>query len=192
MTAPAHWTPLALRTALVVLAALAALSCGLLAPPAAPAAAKRLVKPSALPAFPSCKSLLSYARRNARLTGGRTGVPTRAGVLQAQVLEGPVQADVVTAMPTAPAADSPSASPSPPARESAGAGAPEFSQTNVQEAGVDEPDIIKTDGRTVFTVADAKLHAVDVTATRRGSSARSASTARTAISCCCAATACSS
>ena len=91
MTASAHRTPsaLRLRTALVVLAALAALSCGLLAPPAAPAAAKRLVKPSALPAFPSCKSLLSYARRNARLTGGRTGVPTRAGVLQAQVLDEP-------------------------------------------------------------------------------------------------------
>ena len=67
-------------------------------------------------------------------------------------------------MPSAPSADSPSALPAPaPARESAGAGGPDFSQTNVQEAGVDEPDIIKTDGRTVFSVSDGKLHAIDVT-----------------------------
>jgi uncharacterized secreted protein with C-terminal beta-propeller domain len=35
------------------------------------------------------------------------------------------------------------------------------SQTNVQEAGVDEPDIVKTDGRTIFALANGMLHAVD-------------------------------
>jgi uncharacterized secreted protein with C-terminal beta-propeller domain len=131
----------------------------LLLPAAAPAA-KRLVKPSALPAFPSCASLLSYARRNARITGGRTGVPTRAGVLQPQILAGPpprAEAGIPTALPSAPP------SPTTALNDSAGSAVPDFSQTNVQEAGVDEPDIVKTNGRTVFAIADGTLHAVDVT-----------------------------
>ena len=162
MTAAAYRTPSALRAALVALALLAGLTACLLAPAAAPAAAKRLVKPSALPAFPSCASLLSYARRNARITGGRTGVPTRAAVMQPQVLAAPLPPP---SRPMTPGATQDFAAPTPtPTRESgAGTAAPDFSQTNVQEAGVDEPDIIKTDGRTVFSVSDAKLRAVDVT-----------------------------
>ncbi|HWI09373.1 MAG TPA: beta-propeller domain-containing protein [Solirubrobacteraceae bacterium] len=138
-------TPSAGKLALATGAAL--LIC-VLATPAAPAA-KRLAKPSALPAFGSCKSLLAYARRTARLTGGRTGVPTRAGVAQPQVLITPpiVHSD---GLPAA-AAD-----------RSAAAGR-DFSQTNVQEAGVDEPDIVKTDGRTVFAIADGRLRSIDVT-----------------------------
>jgi uncharacterized secreted protein with C-terminal beta-propeller domain len=160
MTASAHrWTPSVLRSALAVLTAMVALAACLLAPAAAPAA-KRLVKPSALPAFPSCASLLSYARRNARVTGGRTGVPTRAGVMAPQVLEAPPVRGDVGADSVSPSAPSAAQAAPTPAREPA---APEFSQTNVQEAGVDEPDIVKTDGRTVFAVADGKLHALDVT-----------------------------
>src|SRR5687767_3777665 len=113
MTASAHRTPSALRAALVALVAFVTLSACLLAPAAAPAAAKRLVKPSALPAFPSCASLLSYAPRGARLTGGRTGVPTRAAVLAPQVLEGPVQGDVITA-PSAPSPTAAEGAPPPP------------------------------------------------------------------------------
>ena len=41
------------------------------------------------------------------------------------------------------------------------AGAEDTSQTNVQEAGVDEPDIVKTDGSTLFALANGTLHAVD-------------------------------
>ena len=158
MTASAHRTSSARLAGLAALAALAVLAACLLAPAAAPAAAKPPAKPSALPAFPSCASLLSYARRNARITGGRTGVPTRAGVMLPQVLEAPASPGV--------AFDAPAAAPAPSAaqggRESVSA-APEFSQTNVQEAGVDEPDIVKTDGRTVFAVAGRTLHALDVT-----------------------------
>src|SRR3954449_9358231 len=135
MTASAQRrTPTVSRAALAATTALALLAGGLLAPAAAPAA-KRLVKPSALPAFPSCASLLSYARRNARVTGGRTGVPTRAGVLRPQVLEGPLPNDFIVApgSPVPAQANSPAASP----QGSAGqAAAPEFSQTNNQEAGV--------------------------------------------------------
>ncbi|HEX7306544.1 beta-propeller domain-containing protein [Lentzea sp.] len=36
------------------------------------------------------------------------------------------------------------------------------STTNVHEQGVDEPDIVKTDGKRVFSIADGKLRVVDV------------------------------
>ena len=42
-------------------------------------------------------------------------------------------------------------------------GAPtEYSKTNVQEAGVDEPDIIKTDGNRIVAVARARVHLVGI------------------------------
>ncbi|WP_240779728.1 beta-propeller domain-containing protein [Nonomuraea zeae] len=44
--------------------------------------------------------------------------------------------------------------------------APEHSTTNVHEAGVDEPDLVKTDGNRVITVNDGTLRIVD-TATRK-------------------------
>ena len=49
--------------------------------------------------------------------------------------------------------------------EDTGQGGPtpdDFSGTNVQEEGVDEPDIVKTDGNVVYAVAQGKLNAVDV------------------------------
>ena len=149
-------TPPAASSRYTTAAALATLLAAALfaLPAAAPAAAKRPVKPSALPAFPSCKSLLGYARRNARQTGGRTGVPTRAGIAVPQVLTAPVQTDTAGGAPLA-------AAPAPAASEAKDS-VPDFSTTNVQETGVDEPDIVKTDGRTVYAIADGKLHALDV------------------------------
>jgi uncharacterized secreted protein with C-terminal beta-propeller domain len=50
-----------------------------------------------------------------------------------------------------------------PATDSAGTtveSAPEHSTTNVQEAGVDEPDIVKTDGKRIVAVAQARAHLV--------------------------------
>ncbi|RAL20416.1 hypothetical protein DL240_16560 [Lujinxingia litoralis] len=42
--------------------------------------------------------------------------------------------------------------------DSSGGDSPsEFTETNVQEAGVDEPDIVKTDGNYIYTVADSSL-----------------------------------
>ena len=40
------------------------------------------------------------------------------------------------------------------------AGPPEHSATNVQEAGVDEPDIVKTDGRRIVAVAQGRVHLI--------------------------------
>jgi hypothetical protein len=53
------------------------------------------------------------------------------------------------------------------ARDSASAGAesgessPEYSETNIQEADVDEPDIVKTDGSRIVAVARARVHMID-------------------------------
>jgi uncharacterized secreted protein with C-terminal beta-propeller domain len=38
----------------------------------------------------------------------------------------------------------------------------DYSGTNVQEEGVDEPDLVKTNGTTLFTVAGGRLHSVEV------------------------------
>ena len=43
---------------------------------------------------------------------------------------------------------------------------PEHSKTNVQEAGIDEPDIVKTDGNRIVAVAQARAHLVGSTAAR--------------------------
>ncbi|WP_433251670.1 beta-propeller domain-containing protein [Streptosporangium sp. CA-135522] len=52
------------------------------------------------------------------------------------------------------------------ATDDAGGAAPEHSTTNVHEAGVDEPDLVKTDGNRVITVNRGVLRVVD-TATRK-------------------------
>ena len=38
----------------------------------------------------------------------------------------------------------------------------DYSTTNVQEEGIDEPDLVKTDGSTIFTVVGDRVHALDV------------------------------
>jgi uncharacterized secreted protein with C-terminal beta-propeller domain len=43
-----------------------------------------------------------------------------------------------------------------------GSGPPAYSKTNVQEAGVDEPDLVKTDGRLLVAIRARNLHIVDV------------------------------
>ena len=45
-----------------------------------------------------------------------------------------------------------------------GAGGDDTSGTNTQEAGVGEPDSVKTDGHTVFALTNGRLHAVDARA----------------------------
>ncbi|MEU4818405.1 beta-propeller domain-containing protein [Micromonospora aurantiaca] len=47
------------------------------------------------------------------------------------------------------------------AKDAASASTPDFSGTNVHEAGVDEPDLVKTDGRRIVTVSRGVLSVVD-------------------------------
>jgi hypothetical protein len=55
----------------------------------------------------------------------------------------------------------PAPAPTAPAAGDAAAGAPVFSGTNVQVAGVDEPDFVKTDGEYVYVAADGRLQILD-------------------------------
>ena len=98
-------------------------------------------KPGRLTSFTSCSDLVKYARLN----GTRTVGPWGFG--------GPSLAVTTVGAPAA--------------EQKAGADtATEFSGTNVQEAGVDEPDIVKTDGRRIVAIAQGKLRYVDVTGAR--------------------------
>ena len=90
-----------------------------------------------LRAFSSCKALAGYARAHAQGNG-----PSRKAV--DPTVSGP-------------------ATPTPSATGEGGQGQPDAaSGTNVQEPGIDEPDVVKTDGTTMFTAVDGSLRAVDM------------------------------
>ena len=129
---------------------LAGLAAALAAPVAAHGAEPDRNSPAAkrLVAFRSCDALVRYARRHGARTVEAGGLPGR-----------PV------------AQPAPFPPPTPPQQDPGGvaqpvAGAPEagrdFSQTNVQEAGVDEPDIVKSDGARIFVASGFTVHAVEV------------------------------
>jgi uncharacterized secreted protein with C-terminal beta-propeller domain len=113
---------------------------------AAPAeAARKRAKSPRLKAFTSCANLISYARRHA-----------------------PPPVPRPIARPLPPRIPLPEALPESGAE--GGGAAPDSSTTNVQEAGVDEPDIVKNDGRTMYALVDGRLHAVDAASSRKLSS----------------------
>lgn len=140
--------------ALLAVAALA-LTAG-----AAPAAQAKKGAMPRLVAFDSCRALVQYGRAGLVRTDGTVGVPMRAGsspmVIATPSLTGAVDDKAVP----------PSAAPVPVAAPTTNGGAEsaagDFSQTNVQEAGIDEPDVIKTDGKYVYAVSDNTLRIVDV------------------------------
>src|SRR4051812_15115357 len=106
-----------------------------------------------LKAFGSCADLVAFARKGALRTNGGVGVLGRAG-------DPAIDTVVTPPMAKAPAGEIPPSAAQP---VSAGGGAgTDFSTTNVQEAGVDEPDVVKTDGRRIFAVTDGTLRIVDV------------------------------
>ena len=93
-------------------------------------------KAGRLVAFGSCPDLLRYSKAQAARFVGPYGLGGRPGIVN------DVAAGAREASPPKQGVD--------------------FSGTNVQEEGVDEPDIVKTDGNTLFAVANGKLNAVDV------------------------------
>jgi uncharacterized secreted protein with C-terminal beta-propeller domain len=128
---------------------LLALAIGLAAVP--PASAKR----SALRSFSGCAQLLDYARANGE-AAVRTGwIPTP------MTLAGP-EATGVPPMTSTKGEPAPEAATT--EDSAAGSAGDTFSTTNVQEAGVDEPDVVKTDGKVIYAVANGWLHVVDVSA----------------------------
>ncbi len=129
--------------------------------PAGADAASRPAKAPRLKAFASCASLVGYARHNAARTRGGAGVPTRAPGLAPQVLAAPQVGPGVAVADAQQQATSQAGAAPPAAPEVARTQG--FSQTNVQELGIDEPDVVKTDGRRLFAIANGALHAFDVT-----------------------------
>ena len=108
----------------------------------------RAAKQLRLEAFGSCAGLIRYGRRFAP-RGPGAGPPV------------PVAEDI-TLIP--PLRDQPvgQGPPLPPPRSQEGADAEQDdSGTNVQEAGVDEPDIVKSAGGRIFAIAGGRLNAVD-------------------------------
>ena len=92
-----------------------------------------------LQAFGSCDDLLAYARQHALPLVGPWGL---GGVSAAS--------DAAIAAPAA--------------GRAAGVAGVDYSTTNVQEEGVDEPDLVKSNGATLFVVRSDRLFAVDVRA----------------------------
>src|SRR3954466_6476183 len=136
----------------------ASLILALVAVDTADAAAKARPR---LKAFSSCTSLVAYARSGAMRTGGGVGVVGRAAPGGPVVLttppiappsSGPLDTGVGGVVPPTAAA---------PTAGELGGSVPEFSGTNTQETDVDEPDVIKTDGRRIFAVTDGTLRVID-------------------------------
>ena len=107
---------------------------------------------SALQEFDSCDAFLAHIKAEAIERVGAYGLP---GV---GYYGGPVAFDVVALESGADdgggfgrvqAASSPVAG-------------QDYSTTNVQEVGVDEPDIVKTDGNRILAIAQGRLHYIDV------------------------------
>ena len=105
---------------------------------------------SALRSFGDCAALLDYLRSEtvSRVgpygldDGPRFGIPEPMMAEEAEMMADDSADSAADAAPTG--------------------GDGDFSSTNVQVAGVDEPDIIKTDGNRILAVAQGRLHYVDV------------------------------
>ena len=95
----------------------------------------RAAKKHRLHAFPTCDPFLTYVRSKTLDSVGPFGRDGDPSLVLGSVLPA-----------TAPAAE-----------PVAGV---DYSPTNVQEDDVDEPDIVKSNGRTMFTVADGTLRAI--------------------------------
>ena len=128
------------RIWLIVVAALTALA---VTPAGAGAAPK---KNHRLKAFGSCSRFVHYARRHAAGELGTRGIPP-ASPLPVERAPMPTTQNGTPQAVAAPESDK-------------GAGQ-DFSNTNVQEQGVDEPDAVKTDGKRIFVAQNGRIYALD-------------------------------
>ena len=107
--------------------------------------------------FDACEPLLDHLQQQAleRVTAyGLPGSGSFGGPTGEEMMEGDMARDGAAA-------------PMPASGEGTAAGGPvaddDYSTTNVQEQGVDEPDVMKTDGELLVTVVQQVLHIVDLT-----------------------------
>jgi uncharacterized secreted protein with C-terminal beta-propeller domain len=111
-----------------------------------------IVLTSSLQSFDACDDLLSYVTEHALEMVGPWGLNS-GQFMPVDMIDTDDMADSAAAAESA-GADG--------AADSMRAGV-DYSETNVQEVGVDEPDTVKTDGERMFIVRDNALDIVDVT-----------------------------
>ncbi|MYA83763.1 MAG: benzoate transporter [Acidimicrobiales bacterium] len=103
------------------------------------------VTAAALRQFGECDAVLSYVQEHAAQAVGPWGLDDGFGIA-GEVLEAEAAADDAA---------------------SVGAGSlqpgVDYSTSNVQEAGIDEPHVLKTDGRRMVVASENRVHVVDVT-----------------------------
>jgi uncharacterized secreted protein with C-terminal beta-propeller domain len=152
--------PVMVKAAAVVTSALAVSACtgggdGTALPPATRREVRpRVVLASALRPFDDCDALLGYVHSQAAALAGPYGMAGDAGP---RLLAAEDRMMASTAAGGVAAGGAPVAA----GRDAA----PAYSGTNVQEAGVDEPDVVKTDGKVLVSVVGGRLHVVDVSGT---------------------------
>ncbi|HEX4397508.1 MAG TPA: beta-propeller domain-containing protein, partial [Trebonia sp.] len=121
--------------------------------------APQAVIKASLTAFHSCSEALAALRGAAEASVTPYGMPTVAGASPRTGV-----ANAASGVATAPEAAA-AAAPAGGAANSLAA-APAYSGTNDYTAGVDEPDLVKTDGRRIVTVSGSTLEVIDA-ATRQ-------------------------
>lgn len=127
-------------------------------PPAVATKAPAAANPSgSLRGFSSASEFLGYVRGEALKVVSPYGIGS-IGVYRgfSGPVTGPVQAPGI-----APESGGPGGAPV--LAPSSPAGGSDFSATNVQEEGVDEPDLVKTDGKRLAVVSGSALRLLDVT-----------------------------
>jgi hypothetical protein len=145
--------------------------------PAGPASSPDLLLASSLQPLGSCDDLRGWVADELAPRVGAYGVPGQFGSAQGGVavedLAGADDAEATQAAPAdgsfgAPAAGADRAAEGPASGEAAAgdAAAGGFSDTNVQVEGVDEPDVVKTDGERILAVAEGRLHLASATDNR--------------------------
>ena len=124
---------------------------------------------SALVPFTACDDLLTYlwAEASARVGPyGLEGAGWYGGPMVRMALDDVVAMAMPESVPMGGGSDAPTASNAVATQADGGSSSLEagvdFSGTNVQELGIDEPDLIKTDGNRILIVEDQWLHHVDV------------------------------
>ena len=135
-----------------------------------------IVLTAALSAFDECGSLLEHLRSEYAERVGPWGFEGE-GWYGPGIPELAMETDAMDDA-AAPAPEGGADGPDSGSAESAAAGLVEgvdYSGTNVQEAGVDEADLVKTDGRRIFAVSDGLLLVVDAASRQIEGSSRLAS-----------------
>ncbi len=117
---------------------------------------------ASLEPFDECEAFLSHIRGEAAERVGPYGLEGYGGFIGGPVplAEGGFEGDVVFEE-EAPASELDTAA-EPAFDDAGGVAGSDFSETNVQVEGVDEPDIVKTDGERIVTVLNNTLQVVDV------------------------------